>query len=91
MALQLAVQKFGVTFPLAYARIVRAYEGDGEFQGFMRADIEIHASAAQRQEGAEPLESFTLNYPFTNKAVELYPWVYNQIKSDGYFANAVDV
>ena len=90
MALQLSLQKFAVQFPQAYARIVRAYEGDGEFQGFMRADIEIHASAAQRQAGAEPLESFTLNYPFTNKAVELYPWLYEQIQTDGYFKGAVD-
>lgn len=91
MALLLSVQKFGVTFPQAYARIIRAYEGDGEFQSCMRADVTIHASAEQRQAGAEPLESFTLNYPFTNKAVELYPWLYEQIKTDAYFFQAVDV
>jgi hypothetical protein len=86
MALQLSISKFGVTFPQAYARIIGQYSDNQS----ITAKIEIHPSKAEREIGAEALESFELSYPLTNKAISLFPWLYEQIQTDGYFKDAVD-
>ena len=86
MALQISVQKFGVQFPQAYARII----GQSSDTQTITAKIEVHASQADRLAGAEVLEAFELSYPLTNKAISLFPWLYEQIQTDGYFKDAVD-
>jgi len=86
MALQLSVTKFGVQFPQAYARIIGQYSDTEN----ITAKIEIHPSKADRLAGAEFLEAFELTYPLSDKAISLFPWLYEQIQTDGYFKGAVD-
>ena len=86
MALLIPITKFGVQFPQAYARIIGQYSDTQN----ITAKIEIHASKSEREKDAEALESFELTYPLLDKSIELFPWLYEQIQTDGYFKDAVD-
>lgn len=90
MALQVnfTSERFGFTFPEAYARIV-SIQSDKNI-----TDIQVgfYTDQRARERGAHPVDGSSFRTDTTELASELFPSAYNWLKANvDEFADAIDV